>query len=495
MTLREAGLAAMAYYYFDFRDTEKQNRRNLLLSLLSQLSARSDLCCYILHRIYVTHDNGAHKPTDDVLIQCLKETLTLSNDRPIYIIMDALDECPNTFGLPSPREVVLDFVKELVELSLPHLRICITSRPEIDIRIVIEPLTTRRVSLHDETGQKKDIVEYISSVVRSNVRMGKWREEDRKLVIETLSERADGMCVSICDIIVFTYHPYHRRFRWVFCQLETLQHCFPPSLRQTLRELPDSLDETYERVLKSINRAARPHAHRLLQCLTVAARPLRLEELAEVLAFDFNDALGGIPTLNPDWRREDQEYAVLSTCSSLITLVHEGRARVVQFSHFSVKEFLTSDRLAVAAKDISFHHIALAPAHTILAQACLGVLLRPDTTSETFVQRFPLANYAVQYWVDHAQFDNVSSHIKDGIESLFDPGKPHFSRWILISDDMDGAYSWPDRTRPEKLEAVSLYHAAFCGFPGVIEKLVREHPEHVNSRGGKCGTALHAAAR
>ena len=167
----------------------------MLLSLLSQLSAHSDLCCYILHRIYVTHKNGEHKPTDDVLVQCLKETLTLSNDRQTYIIMDALDECPNTFGLPSPREVVLDLVKQLVELSLPNLRICITSRPEIDIRTIIEPLTTRRVSLHDETGQTKDIVDYVSSVVRSDVRMGKWREEDQRLVIETLSERADGMCV------------------------------------------------------------------------------------------------------------------------------------------------------------------------------------------------------------------------------------------------------------------------------------------------------------
>ena len=203
MSLSEAGLASMAYYYFDFRDTDKQNCRNMILSLLSQLSAHSDLCCYILHRIYVTHKNGAHKPTDDVLMQCLKETLTLSNDRPTYIIMDAVDECPNTFGLPSPREVVLDFVKELVELSLPHLRICITSRPEIDIRTVIEPLTTRRVSLHDETGQTKDIVDYVSSVVRSDVRMGKWREEDQKLVIETLSEKADGMYVCRFERVIF----------------------------------------------------------------------------------------------------------------------------------------------------------------------------------------------------------------------------------------------------------------------------------------------------
>ena len=203
MKLRDAGLASMAYYYFDFRDTEKQNCRNLVLSLLSQLSARSDLCCDILHRIYVSHDNGAHKPTDDVLIQCLKETLTSSNDHPTYIIIDALDECPNTFGMPSPREVVLDFVKDLVELSLPNLHICITSRPEIDIRIILEPLTTRRVSLHDETGQQKDIVEYVSSVVRSDMRMSKWREEDQNLVIEMLSEKADGMSVSTFERHIF----------------------------------------------------------------------------------------------------------------------------------------------------------------------------------------------------------------------------------------------------------------------------------------------------
>jgi hypothetical protein len=193
MTLRDAGLAFMSYFYFDFRNTEKQDRRNLLLSLLSQLSDRSDRCCDMLYRIYLTHDNGAHKPTDDALIKILKDTVSCPNHGPIYIIIDALDECPNTFGVPSPRELILDLVKELVELSLPNLHICVTSRPEIDIRSALEPLTSRHVSLHDETGQKKDIVEYVSSVVRSDARMGKWREEDQNLVIETLSDKADGM--------------------------------------------------------------------------------------------------------------------------------------------------------------------------------------------------------------------------------------------------------------------------------------------------------------
>ena len=193
ITLRDAERAILVYYYFDFRDTDKQNRRNLLLSILSQISARSDLSYDVLYPVYVTHNNGAHRPTDDVLIQSLKNTLTYAIDCPVYIIMDAIDECPNTFGMPSPRESVLDLVKELVELFLPNLHICVTSRPEIDIRTALEPLTSLRVSLHDETGQKKDIVDYVSSVVHSDSRMGKWREKDQNLVIETLSDRADGM--------------------------------------------------------------------------------------------------------------------------------------------------------------------------------------------------------------------------------------------------------------------------------------------------------------
>ncbi len=283
----------------------------------------------------------------------------------------------------------------------------------------------------------------------------------------------------------------------MFCQLETLRHCFPPSLRRILQELPESLDETYERILKNINKATRAHAHRLLQCLTVAVRPLRLEELAEVLAFDFDEASRGIPKLNADWRREDQEQAVLSTCSSLITVVHDGESRVVQFSHFSVKEFLMSDRLVAAVGDISSHHIMLEPAHTILAQACLGVLLGlDDSTRETSVQRFPLAEYAARHWVDHSLFENVSLRIKDGMENLFDPEKPHFSRWTRIHDMDDNPWGLADgETRPERLEAAPVYYATLCGFPDVVEKLISEHPEHVNARGGACGTGLHVASR
>jgi len=119
--------------------------------------------------------------------------LLLSTHRPIYLIVDALDECPNNSGLPTAREEVLSLVQDLVDLHLPNVHICVTSRPEIDIRTALESLTFLCVSLHNQSGQTKDIVDYVTSIVRSDKMMQRWREEDRSIVIETLSERADGM--------------------------------------------------------------------------------------------------------------------------------------------------------------------------------------------------------------------------------------------------------------------------------------------------------------
>jgi hypothetical protein len=277
----------------------------------------------------------------------------------------------------------------------------------------------------------------------------------------------------------------------VFCQLELLRRCFPPSVRQILEELPDSLDETYERILREIGKPNQGHAHRLLQCLVVAIRPLRVEELAEVLAFDFN--AGGMPKLNPGWRWDDQEEAVTSACSSLVTIVKDGNSRVVQFSHFSVKEFLTSDRLAEPIRDVSRYHIRLEAAHTIFAQACLGVLLRLDDRVDCDnIKSFPLARYAAQYWPTHGRVENVSSHIKDGMERLFDADKPHFATWLWIYNEDDFGDSM-STMRPEKPKAVPLYYAARLGFRDLTERLIVEHPEHVNARGGEHETPIHAA--
>ena len=195
MALQEAGQATIAYFYFDFRDTNKQDLRHALASLLTQLSAYSDSYCDILSHVRQAHKNGADKPSDETMITCFKEMLALPTQSPVYIVLDALDECPNTSEIPSPREEVLDFLKDLVDALLSNLRICVTSRPEVDIRAALEPLAFRPLSIHDQKGQKKDIEDYIRSSVYSDSGglMSRWREEDKKWVIDTLGERADGM--------------------------------------------------------------------------------------------------------------------------------------------------------------------------------------------------------------------------------------------------------------------------------------------------------------
>ena len=278
--------------------------------------------------------------------------------------------------------------------------------------------------------------------------------------------------------------------------MEVLRQCLPPSVRRTLDELPESLDETYERILKEIKKPNKRLAQRVLQCLVVAVRPLRVEELAEVLSVDFDDA-EGIPRIKPDWRWEDQELALLSACSSLIAIVEAGDLRVVQFSHFSVKEFLTSPRLASASGEVSNYYIDLEPAHIILAQACLGALLQIQDDAERLSRGDHPALYAAEHWTTHAQFGEVSSHLHKGMEYIFDANKPHFKVWLALCDIDD---------RPSlnsaiyglfhplnKPPAAPLYYAALCGFYDLVEHLITKNPHDLNADGGYFARPLMAA--
>ena len=191
--MHATGLATMAYYYFDFRDVKKQDCYGFLSSLVLQLSAESDSCYNILSKLYSDNTRGIRKPTISALKKCLTDMLSLPEQGPFYIIIDALDECPNLSGTPSAREEVLGLIEEIVDLKLPNVHLCVASRPEMDIRVVLDPLTSLKISLHDENGQKEDIIEYIKSVVRSDQNMRRWKEENRQLVVDTLSDGADGM--------------------------------------------------------------------------------------------------------------------------------------------------------------------------------------------------------------------------------------------------------------------------------------------------------------
>jgi hypothetical protein len=194
MSLRDAGQASLAFFYFDFRDKDKkQDFRNFVTSLLVQLSAYSSPCCKIISHLYSSHGKGTQQPSNGALTNCLREMLSAAAQQPIYIIVDALDECPDSSGIPTPREAVLNLLENLVPPGLPNLRICVTSRPEIDIKHVLGPLASGTVSLHDESGQMKDISDYVSSVVHFDKKMRSWRSDQKELVVEELSKKADGM--------------------------------------------------------------------------------------------------------------------------------------------------------------------------------------------------------------------------------------------------------------------------------------------------------------
>jgi len=191
--MRKSGLASLAMYYYDFREDQKKDLRGLLSTAISQLCDQSDSYYNILTKFYTTHRDGQQSPSDDELTQCLKDVLELPRQAPVYLIIDALDECSNTSAMPSPREKVLKLVVQLIESRLTNLRICVTSRPELDIKVVLEPLAFRSVSIHDERGQLEDIETYIRSVINTDPRNQRWRQEDKEYVIDVLTKHAGGM--------------------------------------------------------------------------------------------------------------------------------------------------------------------------------------------------------------------------------------------------------------------------------------------------------------
>jgi ankyrin repeat protein len=240
-----------------------------------------------------------------------------------------------------------------------------------------------------------------------------------------------------------------------------------------------------------IDKQKRDYAYRLFQCLVVSKRPLRVEELAELFAVQPNT--GTILTFDAGWRPEDPEEFVLSACSTLVAVVNVGHQKIVQFSHFSVREYLISHRIAIS-DHVSRFHVLPRSAHALLARACLSVLLHlDDGVDRDNIRNFPLASYAAQYWVEHAQFEDVSSDIRHEMECLFDRNRPYFAAWLQLYN-IDNSSKWLMVTFDQaRLWAVPLYFVALCGFRDIAEHLVDVDPQDVNARGGMHVTSLHAA--
>jgi ankyrin repeat protein len=261
----------------------------------------------------------------------------------------------------------------------------------------------------------------------------------------------------------------------VFCQLDRLRRCLSPRIRRALDELPETLDETYERTLLDMDDENWEYAHRLFQCIVVARRPLHVEELAGFFSFKSEEGRG--LTFEENWRPENPRDMVLSTCSSLIAVVNVNGSTVIQFSHFSVKEYLTSNRIAKGR--VSRYYIPLESAHLLVTQACLAILIQLDEhVTKSSIEGFPLAQYAGRYWAEHAEFGNVLSHTEDLMKRLFNPKNYHFKNWVWIFDTISCRSMLSES--PSDLKPAPLHYAARHGFDRVAEWLITACSQDVN---------------
>ncbi|KAJ7873475.1 hypothetical protein B0H14DRAFT_3860042, partial [Mycena olivaceomarginata] len=448
----------LAYFYFYYGEADKQSLRGMLSSIISQLEEQLFDNPSPLLILYQKLGSGAHEPSIPELTACLKSLIIALSAHPIFIILDALDECSS----PEELEPVLCDLLQRVE---GHVHVFVTSRPEDAVVKVLRPLTTCELDLSSVI--KGDIALYLGHIMSKEHPFRFWKQVHRDLVLNHLLEHSDGM------------------FRWVTCQLDNLRKCLLRDLQVTLNNLPTTLDATYERILSQILTTNKPHARHLFSWLAFTFRPLQVEELAQVLAINFVDDARA--TFEEDYIEPDPREAISRVCPSLIHITPDG---TVQFAHFSVKEFLMSGRLQ-SIPSVSLFWIEAEMAHTIIAASCLAYILWvsnvdgiPNNMDEIKIQ-YPLAEYSIHMYAVHAKFDHVADNVRDMLGSLFIEDSRQWIFWVSHHGEQFGSRN--NKAGPP------LYWAAKLGFLDIVWLLL-EHGADVNAQGGKCGNALQVVS-
>ncbi|SLM40588.1 P-loop containing nucleoside triphosphate hydrolase, partial [Lasallia pustulata] len=485
---------AVAYFYFDFNDVEKQKSDKMIWSLITQLSRQSKKKLNKLEALFSFCNNGERQPDVEGLLIVLKEVVEGFDET--YIVLDALDEC-------SDREELLERMGEIQGWKLQQLRMLVTSRWLIDIKESLEPLTEPRGRICIQSSLvDADILTYVRGRLQNDRALKRWRgmPQVQEEIETTLKEKANGM------------------FRWAVCQLDALQNCHRlPILRKALESLPETLDETYARILRNIPEEDSHDAIKILQWLTYSSRPLRIEELAEIVAVNIN----GSPWFDHTARFPDQED-ILAICSSLVavedvsikeddteddkfllqeqygsTLVNP--IQVVRLAHFSVKEYLVSKRIRDQAAATARYAIQEIQANQSIAAACLAYLLQfnqHDSLTSQTLEDFPLARYAAEYWLQHTrEVDKDLGPIEMLSQEFCLVHREAFINWYRLDD--------PDQSEPSeqgfKLNrkiariATPLYYGSLAGVTELVQLLLKNGAD-VNAQGGIYGNALQAAS-
>ncbi|KAJ7691808.1 ankyrin repeat-containing domain protein [Mycena rosella] len=398
---------SLAYFYCDFRDPRKQTAHGLFSSLVSQLAVVSSDCLAILQRFHLLHSTSG-APNEATLLNCMGQMLTASGD--VFIVIDALDECPGG----AQRAEMLEYLERLAKTDRSRLHLLITSRSEADIQSCMVRMKTHQLDLQVVEDQVNDLRLYITYELEKM----QWGDILFHLAFDTLTAKANGS------------------FRWVACQIDSLRTCLLKHVNTILQSLPKDLEETYQRILERIPPACRSDAHRIFHIIAFAERALSVEELGEVFTVDF-DTDPSSPRLGLEHRERNPAKQLLRICSSLIRIVPtEDDITIVEFSHFTVHEYLHAGHVMSA---LGIYRLDAELAHTVLAQMCLSCILSDEYTAATppgsrqFIGPLPsfgpFADYATDYWTFHAQYGHVSSSTAQLLHQILDPGRIHFDVW------------------------------------------------------------------
>ncbi|KAI9873035.1 MAG: hypothetical protein M1830_000904 [Pleopsidium flavum] len=464
---------AIAYFYFDFNDQDKQRIKEFLCSIIAQLSQSNARAAERVQGLYGRCQNGGQQPSVDSLQVCLREILEESPRT--FLVLDALDEC-------TQREELLDLTKEIHGWKLSNLNVLATSRRELELEEVLSPLSTCMISIQSASVDR-DIRLYIDNRLHSDTKLKRWsKHADLMKEIETtLANGADGM------------------FRWVVCQLDALQKCLKiDAVRKTLKTLPRTLDETYERILKSIDEDYQDEAFLALQWLAFSARPMRLEEIAEAVSMAGKEP----PVYDPENRLSDPTD-VLTICSSLVTLttrkgernLHEPEeVNELRLAHFSVKEYLISQRITGRFR------IEEILANLAIAKACLTYLLYFDfeMVFKEVLDEYPLLRYAAQFWPEHVRAmpeDSSEPSLDSLVLRLLGSNEVHCLNWQKIYPHRETPYASVDSEFYPSTKGLAslLYYSSFFNLSKLTSSLISSGMD-VNTQGERFGNALQAAA-
>ncbi|KAK4044313.1 putative ankyrin repeat protein [Parachaetomium inaequale] len=442
--LRGVPKAGIAFFYFSFSDSSKQSVEAMLRALILQLSSQIQGDSQLL-ALYRRHREGT--PPYQGLITCLFQIVQQFSD--VYIVVDALDESPR-----GPyRDAVLQALAEMRTWSSgPKLHLLVTSRDEIDIREELQANPEEVVVIKNDSVQR-DIALFVSQHLRQNRRLRKWeRYHDR--IEEILTTRAKGV------------------FRWVECQFKALASC-PRSehlLEQLLQSLPETLDETYRRMLLNIPSPSAPYARQMLTLLCCSERPLKVSELVDAVAVELADHQ--TPRYNPKRRLED-EYALQEVCLGFTELGVDPRTGepTIQIAHSSVQEFLESERLA-ENDDIKAFSIERTSAHTQMAHICLTFLLDPNLAFSA--EQYPFLFYAAKYWPRHFLGSSASESVETRVLQLFQSSRCLFLNWVYLwnATRPSSRVTQIQGDMPRWNSSLPLYFASYLGLPSIISKLL-----------------------